>query len=244
MNSLVEQNETVLEAGATYARMLGFSSAELHGLPVGSLVASADRDRLRAYGRARNHGLEAPARYSFRALARDGHPVPVTAWISTTQVAGEIRIITTVEPDLDSIHADSRSVELLYDYASPEVFSLVRHMLQDESAATSALHATFTYAAANCDGCGEGSVLSWLLAIGREQAAARVDHSVRKLPSPVGGAFGTLERELAEVLTLAYFGAMKPAEIAAWLGIPADLVRQRIIDGMRALRTGLQRADA
>jgi PAS domain S-box-containing protein len=244
MNSLVEQNETVIEAGTTYARMLGFTSAELHGMPIGSLVASSDRDRLRDYGRARADGADAPGHYSFRALARDGHPVPVVASISTRRAGDATTIVTTVEPDLAWMQDDAQSIELLYDYAAPEVYSLLRHMLRDESAASSAMHATFADAVRHCDGCGEGSVLSWLLAIAREQAVTRLDRASVTRPSPVGGAFGALPRELAEVMNLAYFGAMKPAEIAAWLGVPADIVRQRIIDGMRILRAGSHRADA
>ncbi len=237
MNALIEQNEVVIEAGATYARMLGFTPPELRGRAVSSLVADSDRDRLLGYGKARSNGDQAPARYSFQAISRDGHSVPVIASVSTSSSSAGTRITTTIEPDVAQLGTDGRSFSVLYDFAAPNVNGLVTRMLGESDAASETLRETFVHAWEQREACGPGAVLPWLLSLARERAAVRLraSSSPVELASFSAPLFG-LPADQAEALQLAYFGGLDVLTIADRLNTPVDVVRRRIVEGMRALR--------
>ncbi len=236
MNALIEQDEVIVQAGPTYARMLGFTPPELLGMSISSLVAQSDRDRLRGYGRARSSGQEAPTRYNFQAFARDGRSVPVVASVRAATSAGSTRITTTIEPDIARLTSDSRSFSILYDFAAPNVNGLLTHMLGESTAANETLRETFLSAWDHRDGCGSGSVLPWILAIARDRAALRLRNSPPSVAVDVSGPLLGLPPEQAEALQLAYFGGLDAVTIADRLKTPVDVVRRRLVAGMRALR--------
>ena len=85
-------------ANRAFARIYGYEvPGVLYGMPVTSLVAEADRDRLALYALRRERGEDAPRCYVFTGLRRDGSMVRLRCVVSTYVVEGRLYILGTVE---------------------------------------------------------------------------------------------------------------------------------------------------
>jgi len=94
---LVEQDERVVYANDSYARLFGYAGPEeLVGEHVSALVSPEDAGRLLDFGRRRLSGEGAPAVFEFRGRRRDGAPLDLEASVSTHTVAGKTYITTAV----------------------------------------------------------------------------------------------------------------------------------------------------
>ncbi|MEW5937759.1 MAG: PAS domain S-box protein [Candidatus Thermoplasmatota archaeon] len=77
-----------------FARLHGYDSpAELMGRSVQDTVAPEDRERLAEYSRMRRAGEEAPQRYEFKALRKDGTTFDAEISVSSYSMQGEQFIV-------------------------------------------------------------------------------------------------------------------------------------------------------
>lgn len=94
---LVEQDEQIVYVNNSYAELLGYQKPEdLIGTHVSVVMSVEDRERMTAFGRRRVIGQEAPVRYEFKGLRRDGVLLDLEASVSTHKVGGKMRITTTI----------------------------------------------------------------------------------------------------------------------------------------------------
>jgi PAS domain S-box-containing protein len=80
-------------ANQRFVRMFGYESPDqVVGRPASDFAAPEDRASLMEYSRMRERGEDAPARYVFRGLKRDGTIVPMEATVSTYRSLGRLHI--------------------------------------------------------------------------------------------------------------------------------------------------------
>ncbi len=98
---LVHRNAKPLFVNEAYATLFGYTVEELLAMPsVLPLVAPDDAERLTGYMRARMAGKEAPERYDFQAVRRDGsviwleNVVTLVEWGSTLAIQSTVVDIT------------------------------------------------------------------------------------------------------------------------------------------------------
>lgn len=153
---------------------------------------------------------------------------------------------------------DRSALMTLYDRTSPLLFGLAVRILGDRSTAEEVLLNLYTGIwkhAASYDG--GVPVLDWLMAMGHDMAAARIERNrqVKNDPSK-----GEVEKRVApdrqtlaqscmeslvplqrEILELAYFSGMSSDEIAALTGRPLGAVKTHARLGLTALSESLQK---
>ena len=109
---LVEIDERIAYVNQRYITLLGYRrAAELIGRPVSDIVASADVERLVAFGRSRAEGRPAPPTYDFLARRRDGTEVRVQAAVSVATV-GSLQCITTFVQEFEGAPSLETSDEI------------------------------------------------------------------------------------------------------------------------------------
>ena len=93
---------TLVYANRRFVQMFGYESPEqVVGRAASEFDAPEDRAALMEYSRMREHGEDAPTRYVFRGLKRDGTIAPMEATISTYRSLGRLHIlgfIREIEP--------------------------------------------------------------------------------------------------------------------------------------------------
>ena len=161
---------------------------------------------------------------------------------------------------------DSAAFADFYDSTSAYVYGIALTVLRSPDLAAEAsqeIYAEVWRDAPRFDP-GRGSVLAWLMSLAHRRVADRVrtvDHDVLpdryaalaavELDRPAGLSSSGLETEPArralrslsedqrQAVTLAYFGGYSQTEVAGILGLPVDVVRVRIRDGLAALRDAM-----
>jgi PAS domain S-box-containing protein len=92
-----ESEGVLVYANRHFAGLLGYDSPEqIIGRPAGEFEASEDRAMLAEYSRMRERGEDAPARYAYRGLKRDGTTVPMEAVVSTYRSQDRLHILAFV----------------------------------------------------------------------------------------------------------------------------------------------------
>jgi PAS domain S-box-containing protein len=91
------QDEVVVFCNDLFATMLGYSPEEITGIPVPTLIAPEDRDRIMGRYRSRLEGKPEPAMHEFRMLHKDGTTrVPVRMSVGIGTYRGKKAHIGTV----------------------------------------------------------------------------------------------------------------------------------------------------
>ena len=94
---LIESHDRISHVNRAYARLLGYSDAcDLASATVSDIAHAEEQDRLMFYGRRRQEGKPAPARYEFRANRRDGSVIRFDASVWLTRIGGDVHIATVV----------------------------------------------------------------------------------------------------------------------------------------------------
>lgn len=94
---LVEENEKIIYANNSYARLYGYNAREeLIGQHVSSVVSPEDAERVLEYGKARLRGETPPTKYEFKGRKKDGSLVDVEASVSISNAAEQIHITTVI----------------------------------------------------------------------------------------------------------------------------------------------------
>lgn len=94
---LVEAHDRIAYINRAYARLLGYTDThDLASATIRDIAHPEDHDRLLFYGRRREQGKPAPARYEFRANRRDRSVQRFDACVWTSRIGGEILITTVV----------------------------------------------------------------------------------------------------------------------------------------------------
>ena len=99
---LIEAHDRISYINRAYARLLGYSNThDLAGATIRDIAHPEEQDRLSFYGRRREEGKPAPARYEFRASRRDGSVQRFDACVWTSRIGGELFTTTVVRAILD-----------------------------------------------------------------------------------------------------------------------------------------------
>jgi RNA polymerase sigma-70 factor (ECF subfamily) len=133
------------------------------------------------------------------------------------------------------VEGDRQALGALYDRHAPLLLALGLRLLGDRAAADQALHDLFVevwHHARDFDP-GRTSLRTWLVGRMRGLALAR-----RAAPPTdvIRSAIGGLPAELAAVLDLTYFAGLPVPLAAERLGIPAELVKDRLNRALALLR--------
>ena len=168
--------------------------------------------------------------------------------------------------------ADPRAFEVLYERHATAAFSLAYRMLGSRAAAEDVVQEAFLgiWRAGERYDRARGSVRTWLLGIvhhraidalrrayvherrrtsdegleERMEARERTEEEAARREEARGiqSALGTLPREQAQVIELAYFGGFTHTEIAAMLDAPVGTVKGRMRLGLAKMRDQLEGA--
>jgi RNA polymerase sigma-70 factor (ECF subfamily) len=162
--------------------------------------------------------------------------------------------------------ADEGALAALYDRYAGMLYAMLVRILKDTSAAEEVLQDLFLQlwrGAARFD-ASRGSLVGWLLVIGRNRALSRLrgrdrreiqddpeGFSIESVPSPgnleneaaraqlmerLRGAMAALPAEQREAVELAYFEGMTQTEIAERTGSPLGTVKSRVRAAMQTLK--------
>lgn len=177
----------------------------------------------------------------------------------------DLRLATLMSRTAQS---DQQAFAQLFDEISPHALALIRRILLDAAQAEEVLQDVFFelwQTAARFD-AGRGTVVAFVMTLARRRAIDRVRAAqasrerdmkagIRDLATPtpdvaeaaeielehdqVTTALGRLSPAHREAITLAYYGGLSQAEIAARLGLPLGTVKTRVRDAMIRLRSEL-----
>lgn len=104
---LVEQDEHVVYANNSYARLLGYEKPEdLIGMHVSVVMSPEDVERMLEYGRRRLRGESPPTSYEFKGRRKDGVLLELEASVSTHTSAGGTFITTTIRDIVERKRAE------------------------------------------------------------------------------------------------------------------------------------------
>lgn len=110
---LIEAGNSIVYANPAYATILGYRSArELMSATLSDIASPDDLDRLLYYGRCRETGKPAPARYTFRARRADAAIVSFDAAVSSARINGEVLITTIARPALQPVRSQTTRLTL------------------------------------------------------------------------------------------------------------------------------------
>ena len=87
---MIHRTDAVLYVNSAFAEMLGYTVDEVFGFASAiTIIAPEDRARLRKYSRARLKGEDAPRRYEFRGLCKDGSRIWIENLVRTINWEGK-----------------------------------------------------------------------------------------------------------------------------------------------------------
>jgi RNA polymerase sigma-70 factor (ECF subfamily) len=159
-------------------------------------------------------------------------------------------------------HGDEHALRIAYDRYGGAVFHLATRLLANRADAEDVTQATFVAAwvGRGTFDPDRGSLLSWLLGIGRRKAIdrmraaareTRIADSVRALPEPppvdespervldrliIADELAQLPAEQRRTLELAFYDDLTHPQISAVTGMPLGTVKSHIRRGMASLR--------
>ena len=117
---LIESDERVVYANATYAGLLGYKRpAELVSRSIAELICDGDADRLLRFGRMRVAGLRVPSTYDFAALRCDAAAIRLQASVAMTSCSGRPYITTIVRPFSANLSAPGEPLAGPHEQLSP-----------------------------------------------------------------------------------------------------------------------------
>lgn len=190
--------------------------------------------------------------------------------MSAENVTGDWPAISDDEVMAGVKAGSANAFGVLYDRYHERAYRIARVICRDSDCAAEAVQATFTSIWKTRTTCQSeaGKVAPWLLTVarcraidiarrdGRDAAHQTTDDILHAVSAPSDGSeqaashaqtrdvlslLAQLPEAQREVITLAVYGELSHAEIAAHLGLPTGTVKGRMRLGLQRLRAGIQR---